>query len=280
MGLLDGKVVIVTGATSGIGERIARHFAEEGASVVGAGRRETEGAVLAQHTGATFLRTDVTLEDEVRRLVAFTIERFGQLDRMINNAGSSAPDTSIAEFDMACFNRVMSVNIRGVVLGMKHAAAAMLPRGAGSIVNISSVAASQGGFTGHAYTASKAAVLDVTRSAATELGGKGIRVNAISPGGIVTGIFGKNAGLEGSQADRVSDAVRDVFSKLQPVQRAGETLDIAHAAAFLASDMSGFVNGHAFVVDGGLSVAAMGWEKGLALRANLNERVKMAAARG
>jgi NAD(P)-dependent dehydrogenase (short-subunit alcohol dehydrogenase family) len=235
--------------------------------------------VLAQRTGSAFLRTDVAVEEEVRRLVAFTVERFGRLDCMINNAGSSAPVTSIAELDMVGFDRVLSVNIRGVVLGMKHAAAAMLPQRAGSIVNIASVAASRGGFTGHAYTASKAAVLGVTRSAATELGEKGIRVNAISPGGIVTGIFGKNAGLEGSEADRVSDAVRDVFATLQPIRRAGETLDIAHAAAFLASDMSSFVNGHDFVVDGGVLSAMMGWEEGLALRATLSGRVKEAATR-
>jgi NAD(P)-dependent dehydrogenase (short-subunit alcohol dehydrogenase family) len=208
MSTLDGKVVILTGATSEIGERIARHFVEEGASVIGVGRRETEGAVLAQHTGITFLRTDVAVEEEVRRLVAFTIERFGRLDCLINNAGSSAPATSIAELHMVGLDRIMDVNIRGVVLGRKHAAAAMLPRGTGSIINIASVAASRGGFTGHAYTASKAAVLGVTRPAATELGGKGSRVNAISPGGIVTGIFGRNAGLEGTQADRVLDAVR------------------------------------------------------------------------
>jgi NAD(P)-dependent dehydrogenase (short-subunit alcohol dehydrogenase family) len=108
----------------------------------------------------------------------------------------------------------------------------------------------------------------------------GISLNAISPGGIVTGIFGKNAGLEGSQADRVSDAVRAVFATLQPIRRAGETLDVAHAAAFLASDMSGFANGHDFVVDGGLSIAAMGWDERLALRATRGERVKAAAARG
>ena len=160
---------------------------------------------------------------------------------------------------------------------MKHAAAAMLPQRTGSIINVASIAAS---FTGHAYTASKAAVLGVTRSAATELGEKGIRVNAISPGGIVTGIFGKNAGLEGSQADRVPDAVQDVFATPQPIRRAGETLDVAHVAAFLASDMSGFVNGHDFVVDGGVSTAVMGWEEGLALRATLSERGKIAAAGG
>jgi NAD(P)-dependent dehydrogenase (short-subunit alcohol dehydrogenase family) len=183
----------------------------------------------------------------------------------------------LADLDMAVFDRVMSVNIRGVVLCMKHAAAAMVPRGRGSIINISSVAGTRGGFTGYPYSASKGAVLAVTRSAATELGEKGIRVNAISPGGIVTGIFGKNAGLEGSKADSVTDAVRGIFAGLQPIPRAGETIDIASAAAFLASDGASFVNGHDFVIDGGLSINVVGWTEGLALRAQLGAAIKAAA---
>ena len=122
-------------------------------------------------------------------------------------------------------------------------------------------------------------MLAVTRSAATELGERGIRVNAISPGGIVTGIFGKNAGLEGSEADRVTDAVRDIFGRLQPIPQAGETIDIASAAAFLASDGARFVNGHDFVIDGGLSNKVIGWTDGLALRAELGAAIKAAAAR-
>jgi NAD(P)-dependent dehydrogenase (short-subunit alcohol dehydrogenase family) len=135
-----------------------------------------------------------------------------------------------------------------------------------------------GGFTGHPYDASKGAVLAVTRSVATELGEKGIRVNAISPGGIVTGIFAKNAGVEGSKADRVADAVREVFATLQPVRRAGETDDIARAAVFLASDAAGFVNGHDFVIDGGLSTAVVGWSEGLVLRSELGRHIKAAVA--
>ena len=118
----------------------------------------------------------------------------------------------------------------------------------------------------------------MTRSAATELGEKGIRVNAISPGGIVTGIFGKNAGLEGSKADKVTDAVRGIFARLQPIPHAGETIDIATAAAFLAGDGARFVNGHDFVIDGGLSTNIVGWTEGLALRSELGIAIKAAAA--
>jgi NAD(P)-dependent dehydrogenase (short-subunit alcohol dehydrogenase family) len=122
------------------------------------------------------------------------------------------------------------------------------------------------------------AVLAVTRSAATELGEKGIRVNAISPGGVVTGIFDKNVGLEGSKADKVTDVVRSIFGRLQPIRRAGETSDIANAAAFLAGDEASFVNGHDFVVDGGITANVVGWTERLELRAELGAAIKAAAA--
>jgi NAD(P)-dependent dehydrogenase (short-subunit alcohol dehydrogenase family) len=277
MGVLDGKVAIVTGATSGIGEKIAEVFVEQGAIVIATGRRDTEGEILRQRLGLTFIRSDVSKDEDVAALFDQALRRFGQVDCLVNNAGSTAPVTPLADLDMAVFDRVMSVNIRGVVMCMKHAAAAMIPRGRGSIINISSVAGTRGGFTGYPYSASKGAVLAVTRSAATELGEKGIRVNAISPGGIVTGIFGKNAGLEGSKADSVTDAVRGIFAGLQPIPRAGETIDIASAAAFLASDGASFVNGHDFVIDGGLSINVVGWTEGLALRAQLGAAIKAAS---
>jgi NAD(P)-dependent dehydrogenase (short-subunit alcohol dehydrogenase family) len=280
MGTLDGKVAIITGATSGIGERIAEVFIEEGAWVVIAGRRESEGAALERRLAqrASFIRTDVAQEAEVKAMVEHAVQRFGCVDIMINNAGSSAQVTSIAELDMAHFDAVMGVNIRGVVLCLKYAAQVMIPRGKGSIVNISSIAGLRGGFTGHPYGASKGAVHAVTRTTATELGEKGIRVNSISPGGIVTGIFAKNAGVEGSKADQVADAVRDVFATLQPIARAGETDDIARAAVFLASDAAGFINGHDLVVDGGITTKVISWAEGLALRGELGARIKAAAA--
>lgn len=278
MGILDGKVAIVTGATSGIGEKIAEVFLEHGATVIATGRRATEGAVLQQRFGLTFIRSDVANDQDVAALFDDVLRRFGQLDCLVNNAGLPAPVTPLAELNMADFDRVMSVNIRGLIMCMKHAAAAMLPRGQGSIINIASLAGTRGGFTGYPYAASKGAVLAVTRSAATELGEGGIRVNAISPGGIVTGIFGKNAGVEGSKADKVTDAVRGIFGRLQPIPRAGETVDIANAAAFLASDGASFINGHDFVIDGGLTTKVIGWTDGLALRAELAAAIKAAAA--
>ena len=280
MGVLAGKVAIITGATSGIGEKIAEVFVAEGAQAVLAGRRTAEGTALEQRLGAntSFIRTDVAQEADVHAMVERTVQRFGRVDILINNAGMAAHVVGIAELDMAHFDHVMGVNIRGVVLCMKYAARVMVPQGQGSIVNISSVAGTRGGFTGHPYGASKGALLAVTRSVATELGEKGIRVNAISPGGIVTGIFAKNAGVEGSKADRVAAAVREVFATVQPVQRAGETEDVARAAVFLASDAAGFINGHDLVIDGGLSTAAVGWSEGLALRDELGRRIHAAAA--
>jgi NAD(P)-dependent dehydrogenase (short-subunit alcohol dehydrogenase family) len=206
MGVLDGKVAIITGATSGIGEKIAEVFVAEGAKTVLAGRRTAEGTALEQRLGAnaSFIRTDVSQEADVQAMVDHTVQRFGRVDILINNAGMTAQVVGVAELDMAHFDQVMGVNIRGVVLGMKYAARVMGPQGQGSIVNVSSIAGTRGGFTGHPYGASQGALLAVTHSVATELGEKGIRVNAISPGGIVTGIFAKNAGVEGSKADRVS----------------------------------------------------------------------------
>src|SRR5512137_1372992 len=139
-GELDGKVAIITGATSGIGERIAEVFVAEGARVVLAGRRQAEGTALEQRLGATasFIRTDVTKEAEVRAMIEHTVQRFGRLDILVNNAGMTAQVVGIADLDMAHFDQVMEVNLRGVVLCMKHAARVMLPQGQGSIVNVAS----------------------------------------------------------------------------------------------------------------------------------------------
>jgi NAD(P)-dependent dehydrogenase (short-subunit alcohol dehydrogenase family) len=280
MGALTGKVAIVTGATSGIGQRVAEVFVAEGAKVVATGRREAEGAALAERMGGngSFFRADVSNEDDVKALIDHTLRIFGGLDILVNNAGTSAKVTSIADLDMEHFDQVMGINIRGVVMCTKYAAQVMLKNGKGSIINVSSVAGSRGGFTGHPYGTSKGAVLAFTRSVATELGEHRIRVNAISPGGIVTGIFAKNAGVQGTEAEKIEGAVRGVFSTLQPVSRAGETDDIAGAAVFLASDAAGFVNGHDLVVDGGLSARGVGWSEGLEIRGELARRMKEAIA--
>ena len=137
-------------------------------------------------------------------MVDKTVEWFGRVDCLVNNAGIPSPMVSITEIDVPTIDQVLAVNIRGVVLGIKHAALVMMPQRSGSIVNIGSVAGLRGGMSAHIYSASKGAVQALTRSAAAEPGEKGVRVNCVSPGAIVTGIFGKNAGVEGAKADRLA----------------------------------------------------------------------------
>ena len=278
MGALDGKIAIVTGATSGIGEEIAKAFVSEGSKVVIAARREDEGRALEKQIGVRFIRADVANEADVKAMVDKTVEWFGRLDCLVNNAGIPAPMVSITEVDVATIDQVLAVNVKGVLLGIKHAAPVMLTQQSGSIVNISSMAGLRGGVSGHIYSASKGAVSALTRSAAAELGEKGIRVNSISPGAIVTGIFGKNAGLEGSKADQVAGVVKEAFAKIQPIPRAGMPEDIAQAAVFLASDGSGFINGQDIVIDGGHTAVTRGWSFSVAGRAEMSKRLKEAAA--
>jgi NAD(P)-dependent dehydrogenase (short-subunit alcohol dehydrogenase family) len=277
MGALDGKVAIVTGGTSGIGEKIVERFVEEGAKVVVAARRQTEGQALEKRLGVRFVRTDVSSEADVKAMAAHTVQWYGRVDCLINNAGIPAPIVSVTEIDVAAIDQILAVNVRGVMLSTKHVASVMLARGTGSIVNVGSIAAHRGGLSGHVYTASKGAVLAFTRSTAAELGEKGIRVNSISPGAIVTGIFGKLAGVEASKADRIADLVKETFATLQPIPRAGATDDIARAAVYLASDASSFVNGQDIVIDGGLATVTRGWSTMVTGRAEMSRRIKAAA---
>ena len=277
MGTLDGKVAIVTGATSGIGERIAELFVEEGAKVVVAARREEEGAALEKRLDVSFIRTDVSQEVDVKALINHAVQSFGRVDCLVNNAAIPFPMVSIIDIDVSRFDQLIGINVRGVMLGIKHVAPIMLSQGEGSIVNIASVAALRGGLSGHPYSASKGAVIALSRSVAAELGEKGIRVNSISPGAIVTGIFGKTVGVEGAKADRVANAVAEGFATAQPIPRAGLTEDIARAAVFLAGDGASFINGHDLVVDGGLTAVGAGWSSVVARRADMTARVKEAA---
>jgi NAD(P)-dependent dehydrogenase (short-subunit alcohol dehydrogenase family) len=277
MGALSGKVAVVTGGSSGIGERIVELFAEEGAKVIVAARREAEGKALERRLGVDFLRADVSVEADVRAMIDHAVKRFGRLDCLVNNAGVPSPMIPIADVDVAMIDQVLAVNVRGVLLGIKHAAPIMISQGAGSIVNIASIVGHRGGMSGHVYTASKGAVLALTRSAAAELGEKGIRVNSISPGAIVTGIFGKNAGVEGAKADKVAGVAKDLFAAIQPIPRAGMPEDIARAAVYFASDASSFVNGQDLVVDGGAIAVTRGWSAAVAGRAELYKRIKAAA---
>jgi NAD(P)-dependent dehydrogenase (short-subunit alcohol dehydrogenase family) len=256
MGRLNGKVAVITGATSGIGLRTAEVFVAEGAKVVIAGRRVPEGEALAAQLGAScvFKQTDVTQEQQMKALIDLAIERFGRLDCLFNNAGGPAQTGGIEGLEVDRFDAAMATLVRSVMLGMKHAAPQMKKQGSGSIINNGSIAGRLAGFSSSlVYGAAKAAVIHLTKCVAMELGESGVRVNSISPGAIATGIFGKALGLTTDAAEKTAATMREIYKTAQPIQRAGVPDDIAHAAVFLASDESAFVNGHDLVVDGGIT---------------------------
>lgn len=259
MAVLRNHVSAVVGGTSGIGARTAELFAAEGASVVIAGRRRELGEELAARLGprAGFVRADVTRESDVAAVIAHTVERHGRLDSLVNCAGVTGFVGGVADVDMAEFTAMMAVHAGGVLASMKHAAPVMSRQGSGSIVNVASIGGRLAGWTGHAYAASKAAVLQLTRSAAVELGEHGVRVNSISPGPVLTGVFGKAAGIDPAVADRTAGGLEAAFTTVlahwQPIRGAAVPDDVARAALWLAGDGSRFVNGHDLVVDGGIS---------------------------
>jgi len=254
VGKLDGKVAVITGGASGIGAAAVRLFVEEGCRVVIVDVQDDRGARLADELGksSAYLHADVSRESDVSGAIAHALARFGRLDCLYNNAGLGGVSGPIAEIPVDGYDQTMGVLLRGVFLGMKHAAPIMTRQGSGSIISTASVAGLQAGYGPHIYSAAKAAVVHLTRSVAMELGESGVRVNCICPGGIATPIFGAALGVSGAEADRIAETMKVVLTAFQPIQRAGLPEDIARAALWLASDDSSFVNGHALIVDGGL----------------------------
>jgi NAD(P)-dependent dehydrogenase (short-subunit alcohol dehydrogenase family) len=260
MGLLNDRVALVIGGTSGIGARTAECMAAEGANVVIAGRRRVEGEAIACRLGGNggFVRCDVTVESEVAEAIAHVVDRFGRLDALVQSAGGGVPEQrGIAAVDLETLEATVALHLGGVISGMKHAAPIMVDQAYGSIVNIASVAGQVAGWSALGYSAAKAAVIHVTRCAAVELGESRVRVNSISPGPILTGIFAKAAGVDPTEADRRAGELEQLFDNLvrpwQPIPRMGVADDVAQAAVWLASDASCFVNGHDLVIDGGIS---------------------------
>ncbi len=257
MGALDGRVAIVTGGASGIGARTVRLFVEQGARVLIGDMQEALGRSVADELrgSALFQRTEVSREDEVRALVARADHEFGRLDCIFNNAGfggalGPVADTPVEEFDVT-----FAVLVRGVFLGMKHAAP-LLCRQGGSVINTASVAGLVAGYSPHAYAAAKAAVIQLSRSVALELAPSRVRVNCICPGFIATPLALNSVGR--TQTGAQLEAAKAGMANAQPIPRAGEPDDIAQMALWLASDASSFVTGQHFVVDGGFS-AGRAW---------------------
>jgi len=246
---LEGRVAIVTGAAGGIGAVTALALADAGASVVLADLPGTRLAAVTSgirdkgHPVASH-EVDITDEPSVRALVAFTLDRFGRLDFLDNNAGATgfvAEDQDVVSMSVDVWDRVMAINARGPMLMCKHALPPMLERGGGSIVNISSGLSLAGDMQTVAYGCSKAAVNSLTRYVATMYGDRGIRANTIAPGLIRT------PRLEAT----LPPPVQDVFTESFLVPRLGEPRDIAELVVFLASDRSAYITGQLFSVDGG-----------------------------
>jgi NAD(P)-dependent dehydrogenase (short-subunit alcohol dehydrogenase family) len=248
----DNKVVLVTGASSGMGRSAALAFAREGAKLVLGARRQAEGERLVEEVRALgaeaeFLRTDVAREDEVAALVALALQRHGRLDVAYNNAGIEGAGAELAEQDAANYERVMGTNVRGVFLSMKHEIRAMLRSGGGAIVNNASMG-SEIGFPGFSlYIASKHAVMGLTRTAALEYVKRGIRINAVNPGLIETPF-----------QDRLwsgNEEGRREFTRATPAGRMGTADEVTEAVLFLASPRASFITGQGLLVDGGYVAA-------------------------
>jgi NAD(P)-dependent dehydrogenase (short-subunit alcohol dehydrogenase family) len=259
MGRLDGKRGVITGAASGIGEGTARLFVAEGASVILADLDTERGQRLSAELGdrSRFVATDVSQENDVDRAVASCLGDFGGLDFMFNNAGVPGSTGDITEIEVATWDQTLGVHLRGVFLGIRAAARVMRPQGYGSIINTSSVAAVRANMAGHDYSAAKAAIRQLTLTTANELGEDGVRVNAVMPGAIATAIFGRAAGLDGDEAQRTIPFMTAALGDAAPIRRVGVPADIAEAVLWLASDASGYVNGQAIAVDGGLLTGSL-----------------------
>jgi len=249
-GRLDGKVAVITGAAGGIGREAALLFSQEGARVCVADVSAEQGEETASACrDAFFHKVDVTDEGSVAAMFGATVDRYGGIDVIYNNAGiMPADDSSVLETGVDAWNRVLAVNATGVFLGCKHGIPHLLARGGGSVINVASFVALLGAATSQiAYTASKGAVLSMSRELAVEFARRGVRVNALCPGPVETPLL-----MRLFESDPAAYERRRVHL---PMGRLAQAREIANAALFLASDESSYVNGATFLVDGGITAA-------------------------
>jgi NAD(P)-dependent dehydrogenase (short-subunit alcohol dehydrogenase family) len=245
---MSSPVVLITGALTGIGRATALAFAKEGARVVISGRRDEAGQKLlaeirALGAEAEYWRTDVRHDDDVRDLVNKTVARFGGVDVAVNNAGSEGQPGPVTEQTAESYAATFDTNVLGTLLSMKHELRAMIPQGRGSIVNVSSAYGHVGAAGAAVYVASKHAVEGLTKSAAIEVAGTGVRVNVVAPGPIETGMLNRFTGNAENKAGLVA---------VVPVKRVGTPEEIAQAIVFVASDKASYMTGTSVSVDGGM----------------------------
>ena len=255
MGRLDGKVALITGAAAGIGKATSKLFIQEGAKgVVMADILDEMGEKVANELGqnAIYIHTDVSQEDNIKKVIDLTVDKFGRLDIVFSNAGNPGPGGAIEDVPVDEFDYTVAVHLRAAFLCMKYSIPIMKKQGSGCFVTTSSVAAYQHGMGTLPYSLSKAGIIQLTRIAAVELGIFGIRANAIAPGGIATGIFGQSAGVSRNGSEKMAVMMKDLLGDMQAIRRAGLPEDIANAALFLASDDSSFISGITLLVDGGM----------------------------
>lgn len=249
---LQGKVIIVTGATGGIGDATVKRYIDDGATVVASGRNADRLAALeAMDPNIVGHKSDVSKEDEAKSLIERTLSTFGRLDVLWNGAGIVGDNLRIEDYGLDAFNQVMNVNVGGVFLMMKHAIPAMRQSGGGSIINIASVAGLFGSRpTLPAYCASKHAVIGLTRNGAKAYAKEGIRVNAICPGQIETDML---AAVEADADPEDAAKARAAVIAAIPAGRYGEPSEVAALSAFLAGDDANFINGSIYTIDGGFT---------------------------
>ena len=246
-GRLAGKIAVITGAASGIGEGTARRFVEEGARVVMADVQDDRGRAISAELGALYIHCDVTKEDDVAAAIALAVSEHGRLDIMFNNAGIVGAVGRISETETEQWSRTVAVDLHSVFFGMKHASRVMIPQKSGVILSTSSTAGILGGLGPHCYTACKHAVIGLTKSVASELAVHGIRVNAISPGNTVTAMT--SAVITGDHTNSELATKHITSGSLLGIP--GLPVDIANAALYLASDEAHYITGHTLVVDAG-----------------------------
>ena len=255
MGRLDGKVAVITGGASGMGESTAQLFVREGARVVIGDMQKEKGEAVAAGIGkdCKFVATDVSSSEDVRALVLAAVDGFGRIDIMYNNAGIGGGEGSIVDCTEATFDRIIAVDLKAVWLGMKHCLPYLIANGGGSIITTASVSGIMGMPGQGAYGAAKGGVMQLTRVCAIENAPHFVRANCICPGGTLTPILYNNPALATPMDPQL---VAEGLKRAQPIPRTGMPEDIANAALWLASDESSFVTGQAIVVDGGWVASA------------------------